>query len=143
GAPCGCQPSFSAAFTFSASEPRSWLSIILYSSIVSTCLLSESARPWSRRIYCLCESATARRPARGRYFIVMKALGDAGNTSHWQARTSSACAHLRPVALLKVDDLENRDPEHQKKATDISQWMIQLRHVLRQPAAIKFWDEIH
>ena len=34
---------------FSASEPRSWLSIILYSSIVSICLSSESARPWSRR----------------------------------------------------------------------------------------------
>src|SRR6476661_10344378 len=49
GAPCGCQPSFSAAFTFSTSEPRSWLSIILYSSIVSICLSSESARPWSRR----------------------------------------------------------------------------------------------
>ena len=34
------------------------------------------------------------------------------------------CRQLQPAALLKVDDLENCDPEHEKKATDISQWMI-------------------
>ena len=34
----------------------------------------------ARRIYCLCERPPALGPARGRYFIVMKTLGDAGNT---------------------------------------------------------------
>jgi hypothetical protein len=49
-----------------------------------------------------------------------------------RARTGThivCLCHLQPAALLKVDDLENCDREHEKKATDISQWMIQLRHV--------------
>jgi hypothetical protein len=36
----------------------------LYSSIVSIGPSSESALPWSRRIYCLCESPSAQRPVR-------------------------------------------------------------------------------
>jgi hypothetical protein len=40
------------------------------------------------------------------------------------AATSNRLSRLQPAALLKVDDLENCDPEHKKKATDISQWMI-------------------
>ena len=43
--------------------------------------------------------------------------------------TSNRLSRLQPAAFLKVDDLENRDAEHEKKATDISQWMIQLWHV--------------
>src|SRR5437773_409811 len=55
GAAYGCQPSFSAAFTFSASEPRFGLSIILYSS--TTIWLSwKNAGSESSRIYCLREA---------------------------------------------------------------------------------------
>src|SRR5438046_3936548 len=55
GAAYGCQPSFSAAFTFSASEPRFGLSIILYSS-TSICLSWKNAGSESSRIYCLREA---------------------------------------------------------------------------------------
>ncbi len=55
GAAYGCQPSFSAAFTFSASEPRFGLSIILYSS-TSICLSWKNAGSESSRIYCLQET---------------------------------------------------------------------------------------
>jgi hypothetical protein len=46
-----------------------------------------------------------------------------------RSSTSNRLSRLQPAAFLKVDDLENRDAEHEKKATDISQWMIQLWHV--------------
>jgi hypothetical protein len=45
------------------------------------------------------------------------------------AATSNRLSRLQPAALLKIDYLENRDPEHEKKATDIPQWMMRLRHV--------------
>lgn len=34
------------------------------------------------------------------------------------AATSNRLSRLQPAALLKIDYLENRDPEHEKKATE-------------------------